>query len=251
MATLQHSRTLGLAKLGVPVVPWSKFLAGGTLETGEAWNPFDWRQGEHVTTIGTTGSGKTTLAMTLFPQRTYRVIVCVKPRDKLMRRIAREEDYLITAEWPPRKDSDRIILWPPNKGSENLDEQAEIIQRALRNIYKEGRWAVYLDELEWLTGDLGLERDVKVLWQHGRSLGLSLVVGAQRPRHLPMLAYDQATHLFLFQNSDRYNRQRMGELGGMDSKRIEWIMAGLPRHVALYVNTRDGTLAVTRCSSRG
>lgn len=244
MATRQASRLEGgaLARLGVPVIPWSEFLPS-----------FDWRQGEHVTMVGTTGCGKTTLGMTIFPRRTYRAIVCVKPRDALMTRIAREEDYHVSREWPPRKDSDRLILWPANRGSENLGEQADTVGRCLRELYKEGRWAIYLDELEWLTGSkyLALEHEVNVIWQHGRSLGLSLVTGAQRPRHVPMLAYDQATHLFLFQNSDRYNRQRMGELGGMDSKRIEWVMGRLPKHVFLYVNTRDGTLAVSKTPSKG
>lgn len=243
MATTPQRRPIGLAKLGVPAIPWSSFFA-----------ELDWRQGEHVTMVGTTGCGKSTLAMTILPARAYRAIVCVKPRDKLMRQIARTEDYHVTAEWPPKKaDADRIILWPPNHGSENLHEQADTVGRALRNLYREGRWCVYLDELEWLTGSkyLGLEGEVNVMWQHGRSLGLSLVTGAQRPRHVPMLAYDQATHLFLFQNSDRYNRQRMGELGGMDSKRIEWIMARLPKHVFLYVNTRDGELVVSKTPSKG
>lgn len=228
------------AELGVPVKPWRQFE-----------RELDWRQGEHATMVGTTGSGKSTLGMTLLPRRTYRTIICVKPRDALMRQIARVEGYHVATSWPPRKDADRVILWPPNKGARNLDEQADTIRRALDDLYSEGRWCVYLDELEWLTNNLGLESRVNVMWQHGRSLGLSLVVGAQRPRHVPMLAYDQATHLFLWQNSDRYNRQRMGELGGMDSELIQHVMARLPRHVFLYVNTRDGTLAVSKTPSKG
>lgn len=240
MAPARNAPSRARARLGVPVVPWSRFLAG-----------FDWKQGEHASFVGTTGSGKTTLAMTLLPLRTYRVIVCVKPRDALMRKIAREEDYHVASSWPPRKDADRVILWPPNHGADNLHEQADTIRRCLTDLYKEGRWALYLDELEWITTDLGLEHHVKVIWQHGRSLGLSLVAGAQRPRHIPMLAYDQATHLFLYQNSDKYNRKRMGELGGMDAERIEHAMAHLPRHVFLYVNTRDRQLAVSRNPAKG
>lgn len=244
MATRQRSRLAGgaLARLGVPVIPWSRFYAD-----------FDWRQGEHVSMIGTTGSGKSTLAMTLLPLRAYRAIVCVKPADALMSRIARDEEYHVTTVWPPKKDVDRLIVWPPNRGDENMGEQADTVRRALRNLYREGKWCVYLDELEWLTSSkyLGLESVVNPMWQHGRSLGLSLMVGAQRPRHVPMLAYDQATHLFLWQNSDRYNRERMGDLGGMDSKRISWVMARLPKHTFLYVNTRDGQLAVSRAPSKG
>lgn len=243
MSTPTQTRPIGLGRLGVPVIPWSRFAA-----------ELDWRQGEHVTMVGTTGSGKSTLAMQLLPMRQYRTIVCVKPRDQLMRRIARVEDYHLATSWPPKKaDADRIILWPPNRGDENMLDQADEVARCLRNLYREGRWCIYLDELEWITDSkyMGLERVVNPLWQHGRSLGLSLVVGAQRPRHVPMLAYDQATHLFLWQNSDKYNRERMGDLGGMDSKRIMHIMARLPKHVFLYVNTRDGTLAVSKAPSKG
>lgn len=246
---------MGLGKLGVPVIPWSRFLAGDADKRApDYWPGFDWRQGEHVTMVGTTGSGKSTLGMQLLPLRGHRCIICVKPADALMRKIAREEDYTITTEWPPKKESaERIILWPPNRGSDNMHEQAETVSRALRNLYREGKWCVYLDELEWLTGPkyLGLENEVNPMWQHGRSLKLSLVTGAQRPRHVPMLAYDQATHLFLWQNSDKYNRQRMGDLGGMDSKLITEIMARLPRHVFLYVNTREQRLAVSRAPSKG
>lgn len=228
------------SRLGVPVIPWSRFLPA-----------LDWRQGEHVSMVGTTGSGKTTLGVTLLPRRAYRVIVCVKPRDALMRRIAREEDYHVATVWPPTKDADRIILWPENKGRRNLDEQSETIGRALDNLYSEGSWAVYIDELEWITNDLNLEHHVKVLWQHGRSLGLSLVTGSQRPRHVPMLAYDQSTHLFLWQNSDKYNRRRMGEISGFDGELAAHAISHLPKHVFLYVNTRDNMLSVSKTPPRG
>jgi energy-coupling factor transporter ATP-binding protein EcfA2 len=236
----RNAPTRARQRLGVPVVPWSRFS-----------RQLDYRQGEHVSMIGTTGSGKTTLGVTLLPLRKHRLIICVKPRDSLMRKIAREEQYHVTSVWPPHKDSERLILWPPNRGRRNLDEQADAIGRCLDDLYSEGAWCVYIDELEWVTNDLGLEDHAKVIWQHGRSLKLSLISGSQRPRHVPMLAYDQSTHLFLWQNSDRYNRRRMSEISGFDGELAASVIAQLPKHVFLYVNTRDNMLTVSKTPPRG
>lgn len=50
-----------------PIMEWETFLS----EFSEPGGDFIWRQGEHVTIIGNTSSGKTTLARAILPIRRF------------------------------------------------------------------------------------------------------------------------------------------------------------------------------------
>jgi hypothetical protein len=60
------------------------------------------------------------------------------------------------------------------------------------------------------------------------------------------MLYDQATHLFFWRDNDETNLKRIGGLGAIDSTLIRHTVGRLPRHSALYLNTRTGRMAVTR-----
>ena len=52
----------------------------------------------------------------------------------------------------------------------------------------------------------------------------------------------QATHLFLFRNTDKYRINRMAEFAGSDSAELRKLIPTLPRHEFVYVDTRTGLL---------
>lgn len=222
----------------VDQISWEDFLG----------HVFNWDQGEHVTLIGPTGQGKTTLARHILPRRNYVVNFVTKKTDPLIQEFKRD-GYKVMKSWgdTPHHTAPRVLLQPPFVKTEPRERvQREEFSLALDRAFDEESWTVYLDEVLYITGDLGLERKVKRLWHQGRSLGVSVVAGTQRPAMVPLLAYSQATHLFFWRNTDETDIKRLGGLGGMDNRLIREIVARLAKHEVLYLNTRTGELVRTK-----
>lgn len=224
---------------GVEFVPWGELRAA-----------FDWRQGEHVTLVGPTGCGKSTLARGILSMRSYVVALGTKPRDRTLDGL-RREGYRVSRHWPPPwppEFAPRVLLWPKIDSVNDLPAQRETIRQAIEAIYRAGGWCVFADEGEYVANPdyLGLGPQMRMLWQQGRALDVSVVLACQRPRHVPLAAYSQATHLFLWRSSDRRDLDRLAELNGADTGTLKRLLPRLPKHEALYVNTRDGELFRTR-----
>jgi hypothetical protein len=224
---------------------WSDFLAD-----------FRWEQGQHMTAIGPTGRGKTTLILELI-RRAYpcpwRTVLASKARDPVLEELRDERPpYVVHKEWlaiDPDVYPRRILAPPLKRGAASKPEQARVFREALTSIFRQGGWMVYADELRYLTEFLGLREELELLWQQGRSLGVSVVGGVQRPRHVPLMAYDQATHLFFFHNPDVQTIKRMEEMtGGLDTSLVRDSVISLSSegHEVLYANTVTGQLVITR-----
>lgn len=223
-------------------LPWSAFhdeLAG------------TWRQGEHVSLIGPTGQGKTTFGLGILDLRGYVVALATKPRDSTMDKLVRTKGWRKVTSWDKRPPlygdkGKRLVLWPPFREPEDVERQAVEMDRALRSAFVEGSWCVFADELYYLCRYLGMTKILEMLWTQGRSVGVTLVGATQRPAHVPLLAYDQATHLVFWRDNDETNLRRIAGLGGLDAQAIRRAVAGLPQHDALYLNTRTGRQIITR-----
>lgn len=220
-----------------PEVPWDDFLAFY----------FNWQQGEHVTMVGPTGGGKTTLALEILPERDYVLAIATKQRDPVLYQLE-SMGYLRVDnfETPPEVASEVVLQARLPEGAGSINSQKRVVADALLTVYRQGGWCVYLDEIRYITDILGLTLDVELLWQQGRSAGISVVGGTQRPAWVPLSAFSQATHLFFWRTSDRRDLERIGALGAHDSHAIAAEVAALPLHDVLYVNTRDGSKARTR-----
>lgn len=234
----------------VPVVSWPDFLAG-----------FRWRQGEHVSLIGSTGKGKTTAALALLPFRRAVVIWSSKPRDAtidpfavkptMLHRGTGPGQYVQLKTWPPPPGAERVLLRPEPKDLDEARwvrwEQFHKCASALMHP-KGGNWCVFADDTYYLCEMLKLSNDLEEIWAMGRSHGVSLVSASQRPASIPLLAYNCATHLFLWKETDDRNLDRLSEIG-VDNKRalkrrVQTLNAD--RHEVLYVNTNTGDQIVTR-----
>jgi len=215
-----------------PQIRWDEFLGFH----------FEWQQGEHITLLGPTGSGKTMLALELLPFRDYVMAIATKQRDPVLYQleakgyVAQTSMDATTAEVHPRL----ILRAQLEHGSDSIREQRDVVHSALLQVYRQGGWCVYLDELRYITDYLKLSRDVELLWLQGRSAGISVVGGTQRPAFVPLEAYDQATHVFFWRDNDRRNLERIGGLGAHDSSAIRYEVSHLDKHEVLYVNTRTG-----------
>lgn len=230
---VRHADAYSLA----PRIPWDKF-AGGVL---------DWRQGEHVGLIGPTGQGKTNLLMNLLPLRQYVAVFATKPRDVSMDRLI-ASGYLRIEQWsdiPPER-APRRVLWPNASSIDSEDRQKEIFNHAYGAIYREGGWAIVIDEGWYIADVLKLQRKMRTIWTQGRSLGISQVVATQRPRWVPLEMFDQSTHLFFWRDNDDENLRRISGLGAAPASAIRMLVSNLEKFQVLYVNTRNGSMCRTR-----
>lgn len=196
--------------------------------------------------IGPTGCGKTTLALAILPRRRYTVAFGSKPRDETLSYLM-DRKWRKIEEWTPRPNEKRIVLWPRFRQPNDVVNQRRQFANALRRIFLEGGWCVYIDEARYFVDVLKLAAYLRLYWYQGRALGISLVTTTQRPAYMPLEMYDAATHLFLWRENDPVNLRRLGGIaadpgGGFDSRAIASIVSSLPAHEFLYVNTRNGQL---------
>jgi hypothetical protein len=232
---------------GIEVVSYTDF-----------WNTFLWKQSQHITMIGPTGCGKTTLELDLVEERDYVIFLSTKPQDETQEELGPLGFRLTNRVEEVSLDiSDRWVLHPGKARNkhESVNEEKirhrEFFRKALMFCYKQTGWAVIIDEGRYICDYLGLKDEVQVLYLQGRSGYNSVVMGTQRPRWVPLESFDQAMHLFFFKDSDLGNIRRISELAGLDRNAV---MLAVPELEAtedtggqfLYYNTRTGVKMISK-----
>jgi len=219
-----------------------------TVEWDQFTRTFRWKQGQHMTAIGPTQSGKTTLIKALLPIRKYVVAMITKKRDKLIGEF-KKEGYEHMKQWKevPHEIHPRVLLHPPFARDEPKERhQYREFKYALDRAFDQGHWTMYADELPYLIEVLKLDRELKRQWNQGEGMKTSLVSSAQRPAFLPLLAYSAATHLFFFRTNDENDVKRIGGMGGVSNKLIREIVSVLESKQFLYLNTRTGEMLISK-----
>jgi hypothetical protein len=246
LASKDSDARLALLANEAPRVPWDVFT--------HSW--FDPEPGEHTGIIGPTGQGKTLLQKNILPKYPFVAAFATKPQDITMERLITQGGYVRLAQWHGLNpiDHPRRVIWPDATRIDSYELQRNVFQDAFSKIFREGGrpkdkpvgWAIAIDELWYVCNVLKLSMEVKVFLLQGRSIGHSLVMATQRPKHVPLEVYDQSTHLFFFRDNDRDNLDRLGAIQARDSQLVRLAVSGLEEHQVLYINTRTGVMARTR-----
>lgn len=216
------------------------------LEWEEFYRVFRWRQGDHVTFLGQTECGKTTLALNVLPKRNWQVILVTKRKDPQLDRL-KKKGYREVRTWNqvlPELGS-KYLLRPNLRTLDDGNQQLQFWE-ALNGAFNSGCWTLYADEIRYLIDNLRLRRQFEVLWLQGRTLNVSVVAATQRPAHIPLEAYSQASHLFFWRTTDDRDLRRVNEIGGtVDGKTIRREIPRLRQYEALYVCARNGLIVRT------
>lgn len=221
----------------IPSLKWEEF--------SKKW-PHRFKQSQHVTLIGPTGCGKTTLGMELIKPRQWVVALGVKYKDDTLNQLIKKDKWKHIKKWPPPYGANRVVLWPKvDDPRRMMTEHRQVFSDAFADIYKKGGWCVWLDEERYISDHLKMKDILTLMYVTARSNNISIVGTAQRPRWIPLEAYSQAGHLFVWRTGDEADLKRIGSLNGTDAKLVADAVTHLPYHSFLYVNLNDGYMAVS------
>lgn len=233
----------------IPRVTWDQFVHK---MTGRR-SPTRWRQGEHLSGIGPTGTGKTTAILELLAARSasapkwHTCVLATKPADDTLGRLLGKGDFTRVQQWPPHNFDRSVVLWPQWRDIRDFPRQRAVFSDAFQGMFGVGGWCIFADELSYLSRELKLDAWLRSFWQQGRSLNLTLVGATQRPAWVPLDLYSAPTHLMFWRTNDDQDLRRIGGIGGMASNLIRETVATLDHrsNELLYINSRTGEMLRT------
>ena len=237
-----------------PLVKGNRLTVPVFLDQEEFLEQLVLEQGEHVTLVGATQSGKTTLALRwILPTRSFTCVLATKRRDPgLYPRLAAAgykltDDPELDAETTPKVIfRSGLDLAKDRSVKEAKALQRQGFERVLTTVIEEGGWALYGDEIRYLAKDLKLTEELEQLWLQGATELVTMIVSTQRPVAIPVVAFESAFHLFLFRTTDLRNIERIAEFEAANMPLLKWLLPRLADHEVLYIETRTGRMIRTK-----
>lgn len=220
---------------------------------------WDYRPGEHVTIIGPTQRGKTTLGFQLLhhtasPELKGHVLAS-KPRDKTVDQWTKTLQFKKVNEWGPpgempwTKNKRRGYVLRPHQTLQDIDADNATVRREFKKcIYdcygsKDNRILV-IDEAHEVQNELKLKKEIDACLMRGAALGCGTWNFIQRSAYNSYHLYSAPEHLFLFNDPDVKNRERFGQIGGVDPKQVEEATHQLGQYEVLYIKRTGPYLCV-------
>lgn len=166
--------------------------------------------------VGTTGSGKTTLARAICNR--FENVAIIDPKGMI--------------NWPGyvkhrsldrlvKEESTRLIYAPDH--DELIDEDA--IEGFFSWVYQRGNFFVYIDEVGAITFGDTLPRSYHACLTRGREKGIGTLSATQRPRKIPQVIFSESEFFYIFRLSLETDRTKIWESTGIAKDAI----AALPK----------------------
>lgn len=202
------------------------------------WFHTQWEQGEHVTLIGPTGVGKSTLTHRLLTRRHFVTVFATKDEDETTQKLVSAGYKLQRGPWDGSYH-DYIVLWPKGRNEDELlAKQHFYFNKAIDEMYRQKGWCMNFDEVSYMTDFLGMNRKMRWLLQQSRSSGISIVAATQRPAFIPLAFYDMPSWLIFWNDNDHTNLKRIQGLGGVDGRVIREEVMDLEHREILLIHNR-------------
>lgn len=197
--------------------------------------------------VGRTGCGKTTAALALLPLRSHAVFLSTKPsgKDSTVREL-HAAGWHRMERWDPNEAllRRRVVLEPRYRTMADKPAQAAALREALASIFTMGGWCVAADETYHLSRNLRLDGELRDLWMQGRSLGVTLLAGTQRPVHVPVEMWTQASYSLVWRMTDRRDVDHLKEAGASPDA-LKRLVQQLDRYECVVVRQTTGEMIRT------
>ena len=204
--------------------------------------------GQHVTAIGPTQRGKTTLTHQMLhrvisPDGINVVLLAGKPpgRDPVMSRAAERLNLRIVEEWPPPtgpvahfRDKKRAgFVLRPRHGMEDLKaDNAHIgaeFRKAMVDCYRskaDKPVILGVDETHHVQNEYKLKAELEAPLMRGAPV-CGVWCNIQRGRYITYHAYSEPAWILIYFDPDRDNQKRYADIGGVDPDFVQLVVAGL------------------------
>lgn len=227
----------------IPEVPWATFWPAFC--KSYKYDPDD---AQHVSIIGPTRTGKSTLAAEIATRRKYAAALFVKGKDRKIRMLLRHYGYREVRVIPGGGYGNRrVYIWHPYRTEADLIPQRAQLAAAMDDCFSAGVWTLWVDEGQHMVDRLKLDSRIVSWLRMGRTQGNGLILCCQRPSWMPRDIYSAPRHLFLFGTNDEQDLRSISGLNGVNNRTVRDTVAGLGKtHRVLYVDTETGDMAVTK-----
>jgi hypothetical protein len=227
-----------------PRVPWEElgpdFLEAWGRPRGE-WMP------EHLEILGPNGSGKSWFEKVILQARaalrgSHIVILATKPADKTLS----EMGWPVVTEWPPsrwREENAQVIYWAKAEGlgRDAVQRQREKVEELLDGLWHpDSNVVLCIDEIAYITQELGLATHITTYYREARALGITLVANTQRPQGVPRAMHSESTWAVCFAPKDEDDAERVAQALG-DKKHYTAVLMHLDREKREFLLTHNLT----------